>query len=334
MPSMVLLQLLFGTWIAQGIYVAASLGIADLLKDGSKSIDELAQLTNTHPKNLYRVLRALASVNIFTEVAPRQFSLTTMAKYLQSDFSNSLRSLAMMLGDEWHWRCWGDILNIVQSGQPGLAHLYNVDDTFKYFEQNPASGKLFNDAMTNFSKNVHTAVIDAYDFSHISKIVDVGGGYGTLITSILAANSQTNGILFDLPNVADSAKKLIKQHEVSKRCEVISGNFFHSVPSGGDAYILSYIIHDWDDDRCIQILRNIRQSIAADGKLLLVEGVVPDGNKPHLSKLMDLEMMIFYPSGQERTEDEYSQLYKAAGFRLNRIIPTAAPVSIIEGVCV
>lgn len=333
-PPLALSQIMFGTWIAQAVYVAAFLGIADLLKDGAKDINELALLTDSQPSYLYRILRALASVDIFNEVEPYKFALTPMAEYLQSNIPGSLRGLAIMLGDEWHWHCWGDIINIVKTGTPALKHLYQADDTFKFFAENPQSAAIFNDAMTGWSKHSHTAIVDAYDFSGIETIVDVAGGHGALIAAILVANPKMRGILFDLPHVISGAKDLIEAQGVSNRCQMESGNFFELIPANADAYILSHILHDWDDECCIRILSNIRESISKQGRLLVVEGVVPPGNEPHLSKLMDIEMMIFYPRGKERTEIEYRQLFEAAGFHLNRILPTATAISLLEGVCI
>lgn len=332
-PQIALIKMMFGAWISQAIYVVASLGIADLLQNGDKSVADLAQKTDTHPPYLYRILRALACVGIFTEVEPQKFALTDIAKCLQSDVPGSLRALSMMLGDEWNWHSWGDILSIIKTGKPALNRLYNVENAFEYFAKHPESGKLFNDAMSGFSYNVHTAVVDAYNFSDISTIVDIAGGHGTLISSILTANPSMKGILFDLPSVISGATETLQNKGVLNRCKTISGDFFQSVPLNGDAYILSNIIHDWDDKDCIRILKNIHQSIVKNGKLLVVEMVVPPNDIPHLSKLLDLEMLIMYPGGRERTKTEFHQLYETAGFHLTRIIPTMTPVSIIEGVC-
>ena len=332
-PAMALTQMITATWIVQSIYLAASLGIADLLKDGAKSVEELAQATDSQASYLYRVLRALASVGVFTEIAPNQFALTEMAQYLRSDIPGSLRYISMMLSDEWHWNSWGDILHVVKTGQPAMQHLYQVDNTFEYLSQNPKSGAIFNNAMTGWSKTVHTAVVDTYDFSDINKIVDVAGGHGTLIASILAANPQMEGVLFDMPHVVANARDLLTREGVIDRCKIVGGDFFEAVPSGGNAYIMSHIVHDWGDEDCVKFLKNIRQNIAENGRLLVVEMVVPAGNTPHLGKLMDICMMTMYSAGRERTEAEYRQLFQAAGFRLTQIIPTASPMSVIECVC-
>ncbi|MDJ0617543.1 MAG: methyltransferase [Calothrix sp. MO_192.B10] len=323
-----------GAWISQAVYAAAKLEIADLIKDDVKGINELALATNTHAPYLYRLLRALSSVGIFTEIEPQKFALTEIGEYLRSDFPSSLRSLSIMLGDEWNWQSWGDIVQIIKTGKPALQHLYHVDNAFEYFQQNPVSGKIFNEAMTNSSKGIHSAIVEVYDFSNIANIVDVAGGCGGLIASILAKNQHMQGTLFDLPSVVYSAKTLLEKEGVADRCLTIGGDFFQTVPANGDAYILSQILHDWDDERCIHILKNIRQSIASNGKLLVVEAVIPPGDEAHFGKLLDLEMLIMYSGGRERTEAEFSHLFEVAGFRLNRILPTTSYVSMIEGVCI
>ena len=332
-PVMALNQMITATWTVQSIYLAASLGIADLLKDGPKSVNELAHATDSQAPYLYRVLRALASVGVFIEISPHQFALTEMAQYLRSDIPGSLRYISMMSSDQWHWNSLGDILHVVKTGQPAMQHLYQVDNTFEYLSQNPTSGAIFNNAMTGWSKTAHIAVVDAYDFSGVNKIVDVAGGHGTLIAAILAANPKMEGVLFDVPHVVADARNLLDREGVIDRCKIVGGDFFEAVPFGGNAYIMSHIVHDWGDEDCIKFLRNIRQSIAENGRLLVVEMVIPSGNTPHFGKLMDICMMTMYSAGRERTEAEYRQLFQAAGFRLTQIIPTASPMSVIEGVC-
>jgi hypothetical protein len=239
----------------------------------------------------------------------------------------------MMLSDEWHWNSWGDIVEIIKTGQSSLHRLYQVNNVFEYFQQNPSAGELFNHAMSNASKNIHTAVVDAYDFSHINTIVDVAGGHGTLISSILKANPHLQGILFDMPNVVAGAKELLDKEKVANHCKTVGGDFFKSIPSGGDAYIMSHIVHDWSDEDCVKILRNIRDGITTNGKLLVIEVVIPPGDVPHFGKWLDLDMLTMYSGGRERTKEEFQQIFHSAGFSLNRIIPTTSHVSVIEGIC-
>lgn len=329
-PEMALMQMITGAWVTQAIYVAASLGIADLLKEGARSVDDLASATGAQPSHLYRVLRALASMGIFTEVAPRQFALTAIAEYLRSDVPGSLRALARTVSDEWQWNCWREILHTVKTGQPAMQRLYQVEDTFDYLTQHPTSGAVFDDAMTGWARTIHTAVVDAYDFSGIQKIVDVAGGHGALLAAILNANPKLQGTLFDLPTVVAGAETLLQQEGVIDRCNTIGGSFFETIPTGGDAYIMSHILHDWGDEDCVRILKSIRQSISANGRLLIVEMLIPPGDTPHFGKLLDITMMAIFSGGRERTEAEYQHLLEIAGFQLTRIVPTAAPVSVIE----
>jgi hypothetical protein len=333
-PAVALMQMMTGVWLTQSIHVAASLGIADLLTEGTRSVDELAQTVGAQTSHLYRVLRALASFGIFTEVASRHFALTEMAEYLRSDIPGSLRPLSMTMSDEWQWNCWGDLLNIVKTGQPAMQKLYQVDDTFEYLTQkNPQAGALFDKAMIGWCSAIHLAVLNTYDFSGIHRLVDVAGGHGTLLASILQKYPHLQGVLFDLPQVVAGAGTLLENRGVADRCQVVGGSFFGQIPVGGDAYILSHIVHDWGDEDCIKFLSNIRQAIAPNGKLIIVEMVIPAGDAPHFGKLLDVEMMAIFSGGRERTEAEYHQLFEASGFRLTRIVPTASPVSVIEGVC-
>jgi ubiquinone/menaquinone biosynthesis C-methylase UbiE len=328
-PSVGMLQMISGFWISRAIYVAAKLGIADQLRDGPKTVDELAAATATHAPSLYRVLRALASVGVFTEVKKRGFALTPLADTLRTDAPGSLRAFATVELGEEHYPAWGELLHSVRTGEIAFDRAFGMP-VWKFFEQNPGNAKTFNDAMTGFTLAVNDAVLSSYDFSSISKIVDVGGGHGSLIASILKANPKMRGVLFDAPPVIEGARHRLKDEGLAERCEATAGDFFDSVPSGGDAYIVKWIIHDWDDEQSVSILKNCHRAMAENGRLLLVEAVVPDGSEPHFSKYMDLNMLIM-TGGRERTEDEYRTLLEASGFKLTRIVPTKSPMSIIEG---
>lgn len=328
-PQLVMLQMVSASWISQSIYAAAKLGIADLLKDGSKNCDELAIATRTHTRSLYRLMRALASVGIFTESEPGYFNLTPLAACLQTDIPGSIRPFVIMLGEE-HNRAWGDLLYSIQTGTSAFEHLYGMQ-IFQYYAQNPEPAKIFDAAMTSFSSIENAETITSYDFSSIRKLVDVGGGHGSLIATILKANPTLQGILFDQPAVIAGAKHLMTAEGVGERCEIIAGDFFESVPSGSDAYILKHIIHDWDDERAITILKNCHRAMVDNAKLLVVEQVIPPDNEPFFGKFLDLNMLVMCPGGCERTENEYRVLFKAAGFQLTQIVPTSN-VSVIEGI--
>jgi ubiquinone/menaquinone biosynthesis C-methylase UbiE len=328
-PSVGMLQMISGFWISRAIYVAAKLGIADQLRDGPKTVDELAAATATHAPSLYRVLRALAGVGVFTEDKKRGFALTPLADTLRTDAPGSLRAFATVELGEEHYPAWGELLHSVRTGEIAFDRAFGMP-VWKFFEQNPGNAKTFNDAMTGFTLAVNDAVLSSYDFSSISKIVDVGGGHGSLIASILKANPKMRGVLFDAPPVIEGAGHRLKDEGLAERCEATAGDFFDSVPSGGDAYIVKWIIHDWDDEQSVSILKNCHRAMAENGRLLLVEAVVPDGSEPHFSKYMDLNMLIM-TGGRERTEDEYRTLLEASGFKLTRTVPTKSPMSIIEG---
>jgi hypothetical protein len=320
-----------GYWISQAIYVAAKLGIADLLKDGPKTDDELAQATGAHPRSLYRLLRALASVRVFAEAEDGRFGLTPLGEYLQTGIPGSVRALTINHGERLY-RPWGDLLHSVRTGETAFNHIFGMD-VWQYATQNPEAVAIFNEAMTELTTQISTAVVAAYAFSRSSKIVDIGGGNGALILSILQANPQMSGVLFDLPHVIESAKKHLDAAGLTGRCAVVAGDFFASVPSGGDTYILKNIIHDWDDEHALKILQNCHRAMAENGKLLLVEGIIPPGNEPSFGKLVDLNMLVM-AGGGERTEAEYRALLAAAGFQLTNVVPLQSPLSfsVIEGV--
>jgi hypothetical protein len=278
---------------------------------------------------LYRLLRALASVGIFTEVEPEQFGLTPMAEALRADAPASQRGMARLLAGEANWRTWGQLGHSVQTGQSAFQHVHGLD-VWEYREQHPEANAVFNAAMTSGSALQAAAIVDAYDFSGFGTLMDVAGGHGLLLTTILAANPTLRGILAEQPHVVATARSILEESAVADRCTVVEVDFFASVPSGADAYVLKWIIHDWDDERALAILRNCRRAMSMDGTLLLAEAVIPPGDTPSPGKLADLQMMVA-AGGQERTEAEFRALFEAAGFMLTRIVPTRSPLSVIEG---
>ena len=319
----VLTQIMLGRVASQALHVAAKLGIADLLVDGPKPVEELATATDSHAPSLYRLLRALASIGIFEEEDNRVFALSPTAEPLRSNVPNSLRDVAIFWGEEWNWQVWGKALYSVQTGKPAWGQIHG-EQVFEFFEKNPAAGRVFDRAMTSFSTGATKAVLEAYDFSGIETLIDIAGGQGRLINRVLDAYPSMRGVLFDLPHVIESAI-------VGDRLEMATGDFFISVPSGGDAYIMKHIIHDWDDDRAITILKNIKQAMNPGGRVLVVEAVISDGNGQDFGKLLDLEMLVS-PGGKERTAAEYEDLFRRAGLRLTRIVRTKSPYSVIEAV--
>jgi hypothetical protein len=314
-----LLQMLAGKWVSRAISAAAELGIADHLASGPRTAAELAAACGAREREVYRLLRALASVGVFVEIAPRQFALTAVAEPLRSDAPDSIRNMARFIGMPMTWRAWEPLTESVRTGKPG------IENAFGYLKDHAGEAEIFNNAMTDLSRQAGAAVADAYDFSRFRKLVDVAGGHGKLLATILERHPMLSGVLFDMPHVIAGARA-----NLPARCEAASGDFFQAVPAGADAYLLKHIIHDWDDDEAAAILRSCRRAIAADGRLLVVEMVIPAGNEPHFGKLLDLEMLAI-PGGLERTEEEFRALFASAGFEVTGVIPTQSPVSIIEG---
>jgi hypothetical protein len=329
-PEAVLTQMLAAPLVTQALRVAAELGIADLLAERPRSVDELAAETGAHAHALYRFMRALASCGVFAETDGRVFELTPTAELLRADVEGSLRDLAIFMGADWHWQVWGDAVYSARTGEAAWEHVHGKE-VFPYFAEHANAARVFDNAMTSLSKMVAKAVVAAYDFSSVGTLADIAGGHGSLLAAILRANAHLRGLLFDTPQVIAGAPGLLEAEGVAERCELASGDFFQSVPAGADAYLMKHIIHDWDDERALAILRNCHRAMPETGKLLLVEMVVPPGNEPHFAKIQDLEMLLS-PGGLERTEEEFRSLFADAGFELARIIPTASPMSVIEGV--
>jgi len=326
--SLDLLHLASGYWISQSLSVAAALGIADALKDGPRSIDELAEMTNTHGPTLFRLMRALASVGVFTQTTSGCFALTPLARPLQQGTWGSLRAVVLQMGSAYRWQPWGALLHSVRTGEPAFAHVFGRR-VFDYYAHNPDATALFQDAMSEIAALVAPAVVAAYDFAAVEKVVDVGGGYGGLLTAVLQAHPHLQGVLFETPTVGAEARRRLAAANVAARCSVMDGDFFAAVPSGGDRYLLQFILHDWDDERALTILRNCRRAMGPQSRLLLIETLIPPGDTPMLGKLLDLEMLVIC-GGREREEAEYQALLAAAGFTYLRTIPTLAPLSMLE----
>jgi hypothetical protein len=323
-----MLQIISGFWISRAVYVIGKLGIPDLLQTGPKTAAELASATNTHAPSLFRILRALVSVGVLNSSDGERFAQTPLSETLVTDAPGSLRWFAISeLGQE-HYPAWGNVMHSVKTGEIAFDNFFGVD-IWKYFQQNPEDAAVFNNSMSNITAAANEAITSLYDFSQFGTLVDVGGGHGGLITSILKQNPELKGVLFDAPEVIEGARPKIEAAGLANRLETVAGNFFQSVPAGGDAYIMKWIIHDWDDEKSNTILRNCRSQMPANGKLILVDSVVPETNEPHFSKFIDLNMLVM-TGGKERTEKEFAQLLADAGFKLLRVIPTDLPTSIIE----
>jgi SAM-dependent methyltransferase len=314
-------------------YVAAELRIADLLAGGPRNVHELAADTGSHAPSLLRLLRALASLDFCREGENGVFALNPIGALLQEKTSSSLRSWILWWG-RYQWPLWGNLLHSVKTGE-SARKLVTGADGFAQLEHDPDAAATFNRAMAEYTRLVGSGVVRAYDFGGMRRIVDVGGGYGALLAAILEAYPGARGVLLDLPHAIEGAKVNLANTGLANRCEFITGDFFDSVPDGGDAYLIKAVIHDWDDERSVVILRNCRRAIPSAGKLLLVERIMPDrleASAPHRAiARADLNMLIG-PGGRERTEADFRSLLHSSGFNLTRIVPTALEYSILEAI--
>jgi hypothetical protein len=328
-PTQALRRLVNGYQVTQAIHVAATLGIADLLRDGPRSSDELAAATESHARSLHRVLRALASVGVLHEGGDGRFALTEVGECLRSDAAAPVGGWAAYVGRPAHFRAWGALLHAVRTGESAFRSVHGAD-VWEYRARHPEDGAIFDRAMTDTSRRANRQLIEAYDFGRFERIVDVGGGHGALLAGVLAAHPAVRGVLFDQPHVVADAGGVLEAAGVSDRCEVVAGSFFDAVPPGGDAYVLKAIVHDWEDDEALRILRNVRAAIADDGTVLVVERELGPPNADPDAKLSDLNMMVG-PGGRERTRDEFAALLEDAGFALERVVPTAIGLHVFEG---
>jgi SAM-dependent methyltransferase len=329
-PVAMMFQFLFGTVVQKSIYVIAELGIADFVNEKAMSAEELAERTSTDAAALYRVLRMLAGVGFFAENADGKFELTPLAALLVKDNPNSMRDFALMMGDDWSWQTVKNLRHSVETGKMAHEKAYGKT-TWEYFEENPEIGTIFNRAMTSNSLADVSPIVKAYDFSRFGTIADIAGGHGILLSGILQANPNARGILFDIPSVIADGGEFFEKAGAANRIEKVSGDFFESVPSGADAYIMKHIIHDWDDAESIRILKNIHSAMNPNGRVLIVEMIVPEGNEPSPAKILDVQMLMF-TGGKERTAKEYAELLDKSGFRMTQIVPTHSPMQIVEAV--
>ena len=326
-----LLKLIQVRLISEAIRVAAALGVADLLADGPKSAGQLAEATGACALSLLRVLRALVSFGVFSQEPDGRFALAPPGELLKREEAGSLYSAAMFFGGEAGAKVVGVLLECIRTGETALGKLAE-GDWVAWMQSDPERTGLFN-AMTTAEASLHlTGVLESYDFAPTLKIVDVGGGHGKIISEILKRNPGMRGVLFDLPHAFDGGQKAITQAGLAERCEVVSGDFFVSVPAGADTYLLSRVIHDWDDEKAVAILRNVRGAMAPDGRLVLLETMLRPGDGPVYPFLSDLNMLLL-TGGRERTEAEYDEIYRTARFKLTKTVATRSPTgtTVIEG---
>lgn len=329
-PHVQLIQMATSAWAARTVHAAAKLGLADQLADGPRSAAELAGAVHAHAPSLHRLMRTLASLGILAEQKEQRYALTNLGAALKTNAPGSARSTVLTFGSPWAQSAWDHLVYSVQTGKTGFEKAQGMP-LFDFFAQHPEDASLFNETMVGFHSQEPPAIAAAYDFSAFKTIVDIGGGTGNLLAAIIRRYAGPRGVLFDLPHVVAEAPAFLKENGVSERVTIEAGDFFKTVPAGGDAYVLSHIIHDWDEDQCLSILRHIRKVMNSAGRLLIVEMVLPAGDTPHPGKILDIAMLV-WPGGQERTLTEYDQLLSNGGFHLSRAVPTDSAVNVVEAV--
>ncbi|SIO90331.1 methyltransferase [Nocardiopsis sp. JB363] len=312
---------------ARALQIAAELRIADLLASGPRPCEDLAERTDTDPEALHRVMRLLASRGLFHETGTGVFELTPMGDPLRSDHPASVRSVLALTGTVAPV-VLGGVHHSLRTGEATFPAVTG-EHVYEHMARHPEQGRLFDEAMRDLTHLVVPAVLDVYDFTGAPRIIDVGGGSGALLSAILHREPAASGILFEAPGVADSARDRIREEGLADRCSVVGGDFFREVPAGGDLYLLKWVLHNWSDERATDILRNCRRSMSEDSKLLLIESVLPAGDDPHPGKAMDLAMLVLH-GGRERTEEQFTELLAGAGLRLERVVPTRSPHSLVE----
>lgn len=315
-----------GAMVLQAIRVAAERGIPDLLKDGPKSAEAIAWATETHASSVQRLLRALASVGVFTESSTGQFQNTELGDLLRTDHPGSLRNWAMFLGAPFVWQTCGALDKAIMTGKPGIDHVFG-QSFWSYLAEHADDAAVFNAAMSAGAEMTVPWILEAYDFSHFAQVVDVGGGHGALLEGMLSGNRNLRGVLFDLPSVVDGATSL-RHSPVSDRCDIVGGDFLEGVPEGADAYVLNRVIHDWPDADALRILKNCRRAVRPDGRVLVVELVSTSTATGAGQHFMDL-LMLTLVGGRERSEQDFRVLLHDAGFSVVSVIRTAGPSSIV-----
>jgi hypothetical protein len=327
-PHVQLIQMARAHVVSRMVHAAAKLGLADQLATGPKSAAQLAGPLGVHAPSLHRLMRALASLGVLSEQSEQRFALTDLGEALRTDARSSAKAAVLYFGGASSQSGWDQLLYAVQTGQTGFAKAHGMP-FFAYLAQHPEEASLFSEVMVGFNGPEVAAVAAAYDFSPFATIVDVGGATGNLLAAILGRHVGPRGVLFDRAHVVVDAPALLRTRGVAERVTVETGDFFETVPAAGDAYILSHVLHDWNDQQCLTILGRVRHAIGQRGRLLIVEMVLPSGDAPHPGKMLDMSMLVI-TGGQERSEAEYALLLGEAGFRLIRVVPTDTAVSVIE----
>jgi SAM-dependent methyltransferase len=331
-PVVVINHLVLNVIVSRCLYAAAELKIADLLRDGPRDVDELAQATGAHPDALYRILRALAAVGFFAETTERRFKSTRLADCLRTDAPGSMYPSARYAGADWLFESWSGMMTIARTGKTFHESVHGTS-FFEWYDRDAERRRVFDEAMTSMSAVAIPTIVAAYDFASLGSVVDVGGGEGGLLAAILRAAPNARGTLFDLPPVIARAQQAgpLSRDDVAPRAAMVAGDFFAEVPAGHDAYVLKWILHDWSDADAARILQTVRRAVRPGGRLLVVEMLVGAKNQFSVAKFTDIGMMTL-TGGRERTEQEFRRLLAGSGFALRRNWPTAAGYSVLEAV--
>ncbi len=327
-PSAQMLQMITSLWVSQSLGAVARFGIPDQVADQPKTSQEIAKAVGASPDAIHRLLRALASIGVFRQVEGGRFGLTPLGETLRSSVPDSVRDFAIAETDQAHWQPWGRMHEAIKTGRPVSKAVLGIE-VWEWYEKNPQDEVAFSSAMGNLSQMVAGELPWLIDFSRVQKVADIGGAHGVLLAAILRANPKARGILFDLPHVIETAKPVIEAQGLGSRCEFVGGDFFKPLPEGADAHVLKHIIHDWDDERASLILQNCHRALRPNGRILLVEMIIPADNSPSPAQFIDLNMLVLL-GGRERSEAEYATLLRNAGFKTPRLIPTHSPFVIIE----
>jgi hypothetical protein len=329
-PQELLLQTGLAYIASACLNTAVKLRIPDLIGSGAKDLNRLALESGSDPEYLCRILRVLEASSIVTRTTARSYSLTETGQLLRHGVAGSMADCIEWIADPLHLKLYSELKGSVEEGKTTFDQVYG-EAFFNWLSkpENQGEAEVFNNAMTSISEMCIPAFLEAYDFGSFKKIVDVGGGHGALLRSILHANAAARGVVAEMAAVVPATRRAIAEDHLAGRCEATECNFFESVPAGGDCYVMKHIVHDWADGAAVQLLKNIRKVISANGKLVLAEGLLDDSADPHPGKLLDIEMMAFV-GGKERTRAEFQQLLNSAGFVLERIIPTKSPLCLLE----
>ncbi len=321
-----MMKIILGKWISKPVYAAAKLGISDILTNCSMDINEIADKTSTHSPSLYRLMRALSCVGIFSEVENRVFINTPLSECLGE---KSLKYASLLFHSDWHDKVWDNILYTISTGKPSFDHIFG-EPAFEWLKKRPEQSEIFHKASAHKARSSNRGIVDVYDFAGIRSITDAGGGNGALMVEILTSHLTMEGVVAELPETIPHIDKLIKETGFENRMRAAECDFFIEIPAGSDAYLLSNVLHDWPDDDCIRILQNCRKAMGARGKLLIAETVISPGNEFSIAKLLDIEVLLM-GGGKERCINEYETLFEKSGFKLTNVFPTGESISLIEG---